>query len=121
MLIRNVATGQLDVQVISDVYLNEFRQPHVVRHECEPLSQPVLEPVGKVSNTPPVQWLRFVAVYRVLDMKQRLSRTGVKKGAVEIGEFCCSDERNLLLRGIEANLFQDQPIFRGLKPKALLR
>ncbi len=33
----------------------------------------------------------------------------------------CSDESNLLLRGVEADLFQDQPILRGLKPKALLR
>ena len=117
----DVATGQLDVQVISDVDLNELRQPHVVRHECKPLSQPVLESVGEVSDTPPVQWLRFVAVNRVLDMKQRLSRTGVKKVTVAIGKFRCSDERNVLLRGIEADLFQDQPILHGLKPKALLR
>lgn len=64
-----IATGQLDVQVISDVDLNEFRQPRVVRHECKTLSQPMLESVGEVSDTPPVQWLRFVAVNRVLDMK----------------------------------------------------
>ncbi len=54
-------------------------------------------------------------------MKQRLSGTGVKKVAVVIGKFRGSDERNCLLRGIEADLFQDHPIFRGLKPKALLR
>ena len=52
--------GQLDVQVISDIDLNELRQPHVVRHECKPISQPGLERVGEVSDTPPVQWLRLL-------------------------------------------------------------
>lgn len=32
-----VAAGQLDVQVISDVDLDELGQPHVVRHACEAL------------------------------------------------------------------------------------
>ena len=103
---------------LRDVDLEELGQPHVVRHECEPLDQPVLGPVGEVNDTPPVQWSRFVAANRVLDVKQRLSRTGAKKVPVAIGKFRCSDESNLLLRGVEADLFQDQPILRGLKPKA---
>ena len=45
-------TTQLDVQVISDVDLDKFRQPYIVRHACEPLDQSVLEPVGEVNNTP---------------------------------------------------------------------
>jgi hypothetical protein len=57
----------------------------------------------------------------VLDVKQRLSRTDVKKVAGAIGKFRHSDESNLLLRGVEADRFQDQPILRGFKPKALLR
>ncbi len=75
----DVAAGQLDVQVTTDVDLDELGQPHVVRHECEPLDQPVLGPLGQVNDTPPVQWSRFVAANRVLDVKQRLSRTGAKK------------------------------------------
>ena len=118
---RDVAAGQLDVQVTSDVDLDELGQPHVVRHECEPLDQPLLGPVGEVNDTPPVQWSRFVAVNRMLDVKQRLSRTGAKKVPVAIGKFRCSDESNLLLREADADPFQDQPILRGLKPKALLR
>jgi hypothetical protein len=113
--------GQLNVQITSDVDLNKLGQPHFVRHACEPLDQPVIGPVGEVNDTPPVQWSRFVAANRVLDVKQRLSRTGAKKIPVAIGKFRCSDESNPLLRGVEADLFQDQPILRGLKPKALLR
>ncbi len=105
----DVAAGQLDVQVTSDVDLDELGQPHVVRHECEPFDQSVLGPVDEVNDTPPVQWSRFVAANRVLDVKQRLPRTGAKKVPVEIGNFRCSDESNLLLRGVEADLFQDQP------------
>ena len=101
----DVSAGQLDVQVTSDVNLDELGQPHVVRYECEPLDQPVLGPVGEVNDTPPVQWSRFVAANRVLDVKQRLSRTGAKKVPVAIGKFRCSDESNLLLRGVEADLF----------------
>ncbi len=62
MVISLAATDQLDVEVISNVDLNELRQPHVVRHESKSLSQPLLETIGEVSDTPPVQWLRFVAV-----------------------------------------------------------
>ena len=61
--------GQLNVQITSDVDLNKLRQPHFVRHACEPLDQPVLGPVGAVNNTPLVQWPRFIAADRVLDVK----------------------------------------------------
>ncbi len=81
----------------------------------------MLGPFGEVNDTPCVQGSRFVAANRVLDVKQRLSRTNAKKVLVAIGKFRCSDESNLLLGGVEADLFQDQPILRGLKPKALLR
>ena len=81
----------------------------------------MLEPVGEVNDTPLVQWSRFIATNRVLDVKQRLSRTGVKKIPVAIGKFRRSDESNLLLRGVKADRFQDQPLLRRLKPKALLR
>ena len=65
----DVVTAQLDVQVTSDVDLDKFGQPHIVRHACEPLDQPVLGPVGEVNNTPLVQWPRFIAADRVLDVK----------------------------------------------------
>ncbi len=65
----DVVTAQLDVQVTSDVDLDKFGQPHIVRHACEPLDQPVLRPVGEVNNTPLVQWPRFIAADRVLDVK----------------------------------------------------
>ena len=35
-------TAQLDVQVTSDLDLDKFGQPHVIRHVCEPLDQVVL-------------------------------------------------------------------------------
>ncbi len=117
----DVAAGQLDVQVTSDVDLDELGQPHVVRDEREPLDQPVLWAVREVNDTPLVQWSRFVAANRVLDVKQRLSRSGAKKIPVAIGKFRCSDESNLLLDGVEVDRFQDQPILRGLEPKVLLR
>jgi len=116
-----VAAGQLDVQVTLDVDLDELGKPHIVRHECEPLDQPVLGPVGEVNDTPPVQWSQFAAANRVLDVKQRLSRTGAKKVHVAIGKFRRSDESNLLLLVVEAGLFQDQPILSLIKPKVLLR
>ncbi len=37
ILSRDVPMGQFDVQVISDVDLNELRQPYVARHMREPL------------------------------------------------------------------------------------
>lgn len=33
----DIVTAQLDVQVTSDVDLDKFGQPHIVRHACEPL------------------------------------------------------------------------------------
>jgi hypothetical protein len=113
--------SQLYVQITSDVDLDKLGQPHFVRHECEPLDQPALDLVGEVNDAPSVQWSQFIAANRMLNVKQRLSHTGAKKVAVPIGMFRCSDESNFLLRGVEADLFQDQPILRGLKPKALLR
>ena len=67
----------------------------------------MLGPVGEMNDTPPVQWSRFVPANRVLDVKQRLSPTGAKKVTVVIGKFWCSDESNLLLSGVEVDLFQD--------------
>ena len=62
-------TAQLDIQVTLDVDLDEFGQPYIVRQAREPLDQPVLGPVGEVNNTPLVQWPRFIAADRVLDVK----------------------------------------------------
>ncbi len=112
------AAGQLDVQITSDVDLDELGQPHVVRHECEPLDYFAVGPVGGVNDTPRVQRSRFVAANRVLDVKQGLFHAGTKNVPVTIRKLRCSDESNLLLRGVEADRFQDQPILRGLKPSA---
>ncbi len=113
--------GQLYVQITSDVDLDKLGQPHLVRHECEPLDQPVLDLVGEMNDAPSVQWSQFIAANRMLNVKERLSHTGAKKVAVPIGMFRCSDERNFLLLGVERDLLQDQPILHRLKPKALLR
>ena len=53
---RNVTAGQLDIQITSDVDLDE-------------LEQPVLKPVGEVNDMPSVQWSKFVAADRVFDVK----------------------------------------------------
>ena len=62
-------TAQLDVQVTSDVDLDKLGQPHIVRHAREQLNQPVPGSVGEVNNAPLVQWPRFIAADRVLDVK----------------------------------------------------
>lgn len=74
----SVTPSELNAKIVSNVDLYEFGQPHGVCHECESVNHSLVRIVGEVNNTPLVEWTRFVANDRVLDVKQRLSSTGAK-------------------------------------------
>ena len=101
--------AKLDLQVPSNVDLDELTQPHVLRQR-EPLDQFLLGSVRQVHDAPQVARLEFTAVNRMLDVKERLSFAGSKQVPVSVEKFGCPDESGALPLRVEEYLFQDQPV-----------
>ena len=57
----------------------------------------------------------------MLNVKERLSFACSKQVPVLVEELCCPDESGTLPRGVEEDLFEDQPVLGRLKPEALPR
>ena len=106
---QDIPPGQLDLQVPPDVDFDELAQPHVLRKR-EPLDQFLIGSVREINYAPQVQRSQFVAIDRMLNVKERLSFACSKQVPVLVEEFRCPDESGTLPHGVKEDLFEDQPV-----------